>query len=205
MRDFGLTGIWEIPGTEDKIRDEFRKEFNEVTETIEDGLHTYFFCRYHDATIVVELLYVIVVNGHAYFLWTPAMATILLDKNLKFVDIDMTSDGNIFPLLFLESDVEYIGDVCHPTGNVFRLYSFTSDSEINNATDKHDNDLVPLHYLRLVDDTDYAEMGLQYLLQITEAYQTRIEQAITSDAPYDGIDENPFQNRFYDKDINRDI
>jgi hypothetical protein len=199
MIDFGFTGIWTLPETMNEIREEFKKEINSIPE--DDGIHTFFLCNYSDYIVTVECVYLIVIDKRAFFLWSPMRVAIELDAKLTYNDIDSDSGGTIFPSVFYEhEDVEYIGDVCTDRGNMLSLFSLcNNDKSINEMTALYEQELIPLHHLQMATETDYVDMAIQYANYIHQHFKTKITKAIVADSPYEGMDENPFQNEFYDR------
>lgn len=200
MTDFGLTGIWLLPNSISDARPEFHKEFNSVTETESDGLHSFYFCNYHDYSVTIEVLYTIILDKKAFFLWSPMRVILQLDDELNYSDIHIDDEADIIPDVLLGTgDLEYIGDVCTDVGNMLYLFSLTSDKAVNEITNLYDNDLIPLNYLIMATEDDYADMALHYAQHIANHFNLKVQKAIVSDAPYEGIDENPYQNKFYDR------
>lgn len=200
MKDFGITGIW--CDTVVDFQKEFKAEFNDATNMEEDGLHTYVFCTYKDYAVFAEVVYVVVKSNTVMFFYNTAQYQLITDNDFKVIEVRVNDDaGNLFSLSLYDSDeLNYMDIMCDCVGNVYHLFSLNTPRAIKLLTDLYDG-VYPIDLITTLTQDEIIDMCSECMQHTIDNFAKRISTAIEDDAPYEGIDENPFQNRFYDKEL----
>jgi hypothetical protein len=205
MIDFGITGIW--CDTPSEFRSEFTNEFNDRTvENSSDGLFTFIFCTYHDNSAYAEVLYVLVKNEQLMFFYSTTQYELILDNKFTVTGFRVV-DNNAFMFvnsLYATSDVHYLGDICDYTGNLYHTFTISSSKMISQIIETYRvGDFIefPIHEIRKVSEDDIINCLTDFMEWKSSNFQKQIDDAKILGEPYEGIEENPFQDRFYDANI----
>lgn len=204
MKDFGITAVW--CKSPDQFRVEFKKAFNESTEDDQDGLHTFVFCQYHKESAYAEVVYAVIRNHIVIFLLNTTQYELLLDE--KFVARSFhTNDDSAFMFLnsvFDGSDVVYIGEQCSDHGDYYRVFSLNNPMQMAKVKKLMDINLIPIEYVIPVDESDVMEICVDFMDYTSSEFAKQIDAAKKNDEAYEGIEENPFQDRFFDRYENQE-
>lgn len=202
--DFGITGVWASSPSD--FRDEFKKAFNDDTEDTSDGLHTYVFCRYHDNSVYAEVLYVVVLDKLVFFCLSTAQYQMVMDNTFTVISFNVLDDSSyIFPnTLFVASDVEYVGDSCDCMGNSYRVFLLNNQDIISKVTDKYGSDF-PVECITTLSNDDVAMMCSEFMTNKSVEFTNQIHKAIQSGELPEGFDENPYQDAFYDRNLENNV
>ena len=217
MIDFGITVVGGF--TWDEIRDEFRQEFNRATNTKENGLHTYFFCHYHDSNMTAEIVYSIVDNSAVTFYLDSAQYQMTLDRKLQVTGFQI-NDGHaeIWMKALLEhEDVECIAEQCDEQGHLYQIFTINTEKMLKYVNDTYSG-LYPIDMIvrigedphpcipmlitqnpQIHDDEIIDELCASFMSYVSKKYVKQIEEAILTDSA-DGIESNPFKDKFFDRD-----
>ena len=218
MKDFGITVVGGF--TWESIRDDFRKEFNEATNKKENGLYTYFMCRYHDLHVSAECVYSIVDNNAVTFYLDPAQYLMRLDRKFRverfgIVPWDINSGAEIFGMSLGEKDdIAYLGDQCDSRGNNYMVFTINNQKMIDYVRLRYPDAYPVDSIIRLGDDPHpypcvfipnfrdleiIQELCAEFMGYVTQHYTKQIEEAMLSENA-EGIEGNPFQDKFFDRE-----
>ncbi len=198
MKDFGITCVW--CNTPAEFRNEFKTEFNEVTDDTSDGLHTFVFSMYHDNSAYTEVVYCVIKNGLVFFFCDTVQYDLILDDKFTVVDF-RTIDNNsfiFFNSIFAAGDVHYLGDICCDRGNLYRVFTISSDKMISEISRKYDSDNYPVHDIIRMTDEEVMIATSYFMENQSSTFSKQIDDAKAAGEPFEGIEENPFQDRFFD-------
>ena len=201
MRDHDIIAIWE--DNIDLMREEFKEEFNNISNSPDNhGLHTFVLSRYQDYTIFSEVVYVIILEKCALFLSPSYYIQLKLDDELQVISGDVTPDS----LLFVESmygeipDVEFLGPIIDSIGNWYDVFSLKYENPLNESIELYEHDRIPLDNISL-DDDYLLDSALKYLAYRIEAFAVQVEKTLDNEVDALGIEENPLQNAFFDREV----
>lgn len=184
----------------DDIEETF-EDFKVVLEAIreeKDGLHTLFFSRYNEYRIYTEVLYIIKNEENLIFLEYPSAIRLNVDNNLTPTSLDTILGTEIFvKTMYLNNNVEFIGDVPDYKGNMLHAYCLNNDESLQfgqywfkNLQDQVDGIHIP--------EIDMVEISRAYLEFRIEKFKNNIQRVINTGEVYEGMHENPFSNDFFD-------
>ena len=199
MVDFGMTAIW--CKSPDQFRQEFKTAFNTDVEDNRDGLHTYVFCQYHRESAYAEVVYSIVRNNTVVFFLNTTQYELLLDE--KFVARSFhTNDDSAYMFLssvFEFGDVNYIGERCSDRGEFYRVFALNNPTQIAKVTKLMETNDLPIEYIDPLDDETILDICIEFMGYTSREFTKQIDDAKKNDEAYEGIEENPFQDRFFDR------
>ena len=198
MKDFGITCVW--CNTPSEFRDEFKAEFNEVTDDTSDGLHTFVFSTYHDNAAYTEVVYCVIKNGLVFFFADTTQYELVLDNKFEVIDYRVI-DSNAFMFfnsIFAAGDVHYIGDICTHAGHLYRTFTIASEKMISEIAKKYVPDEYPVDDIIRLDEEEIMIATSDFMEQQSSTFSKQINEAKEAGEPFEGIEENPFQDRFFD-------
>lgn len=186
----------------DDIEEAF-EDFKVVLEAIqesEDGLHTVFFSRYFNYRIHTEVIYILKYGNNLVVLEYPSSIRLNVDNNLVPTTVSNVLGTEIFvKMMYLNDNMEFIGIVPDDKGNVLYAYVLNDDEGLEfskywleNLQDHVDGIHVP--------EADMVEISRSYLEARIEKFKDSIQRVVNTGEVYEGMDENPFSNVFYDND-----
>ena len=199
MVDFGITAVW--CKTPEQFRQEFKLAFNADVEDNRDGIHSYVFCQYHKESAYAEVIYAAVINNTVVFLLNTTQYELMLDE--KFVARSFhTNDDSAYMFLtgiFDSNDVKYIGECCSDVGEYYRIFSLNNPSQIAKVTKMMENKNIPIESIHTLDDETVMNICVEFMDHTSREFSNQIDEAKKNDEAYEGIEENPFQDRFFDR------
>lgn len=186
------------------LKKEFKSEFNKLIDIEKsEGLYTFYFSWYDNYKIKTELCYCLVTDKTAIFMWYTGSMVLELDPNLQVLSGDILPESIRFGDTFSgdeSSTLIYLDTLCNLYGDVFEIYTVKYDNPLRYANEQLDNAWLCIDELR-VDEDDMMFVSLEYLDETIDTFHNKVEDAIESDSPYIGLDENPYANRYYDKEF----
>lgn len=197
MVDFGITGVW--CNSPEEFRLEFKKEFNLATEDERDGLHTYVFCQYHDASVYAEVVYVLIKGHTVLFFLNTTQYELSLDEKFKVRSFH-TNDDTAYMFLssvFAYSDVEFIDECCSDQGAYYRVFSLNNPNQVIKV--KSYNGQYPLEDIIPLNDDIVMDISCDFMEFKSKQFANEIDKAKRDDEPFEGLEENPFQDKFFDR------
>lgn len=188
-------------------RDEFIKLFVELTESPDrEGIYSFIFCRYSEYQLITDVIYSVVYNSTALF-FSGVTSSLVLDldnklnitKTANFIEHEKT----IMSVIFDSPNVEYLGEF--PGINGLMYDAFTLKEEVSLEAGKKLFENIYINHLISIDsflvpEQDIADITLDYLKHRIETFDEIVEKSLKSDEEDPRLVENPFSNRFYDKD-----
>lgn len=203
MLNNGIIAIW--AQSNDEFKNDFISSFNELSENKRDntGIVTYVMCEYRNSSIYAEVIYTIILNDVVYFLLDTTQYELSLDSKFVVNSFHTNDDcAYIFvSSLFETGNVEYISECCSDIGTVYRVFSLNKPSQITAVTQS----IIPIDMIDLIDDEFVMQICADYMQYKTDTFTKQILIAIANDEPYEGIEENPFQDKFFDRYENMNI
>jgi len=189
----------------DELKKEFKIEFNRIIEDGDsEGLHPFYFCYYKDYQLHTELCYCMITPKTAVFLLSPCRLTLMLNEKFEVESGDISPDSVVFEKLLSnsdDSDLVYIDSIYNRNGHGYFIYSLKYTKPKKELEYMVENEMIDIERINVNED-EMTEIALDYLEQKIEYFNNKIDEAIDLDSPYVGIDENPYANRFYDKEYN---
>lgn len=206
MNDFGIIGVW--CDTPSEFRDEFTKEFNQLTDkNPNDGLFTFVFSTYHDNSAYAEVVYVMVKNSQIIIFYSTTQYELILDNKFTVTGFRIVDDNAFMFVnsLYATGDIHYLGDSCDGVGNSYRIFTITSQKMISDIIEKYRveenfNDFPVSDIVRISED-DVMVCISDFMEWKSTNFQKQIDDAKIAGEPYEGIEENPFQDRFFDSSV----
>lgn len=196
MKDLGIFSIYS------DVTEEIFKDFDTVMEDIyeddsPESISTVIFSRYYNYSIITEVLYIIKSEGNLIFLSYPGSYELLLDKKLNPVDFKW-GESQTFDKIALSTDsaVE-ISPISDSFGNLFIVCAINETDDIKNVTTWIENKSDSIIDKIIISDDIISEISHDYLNIRTEKFKNRMIEVINSGVPYDGMNENPFVDMFY--------
>lgn len=187
-----------------ELKKEFKDEFNEITKAGSLGWYTFYFSSYNDYTIRTEFVHCYLYEDTALFFVNPCSMLLLLNNDLQVDGGDINSNGDIFLRMFWNdeesSDIVFLDDICTRRGAFYGVFSFKYEKALNAAKNHFASGLLDIEHLEL-DEDDLTEISLDYLDERISKFEKQIDRSLELEEPIDGMDENPFQNDFYDVDV----
>lgn len=206
MKDKGFICIWN-DSLEDS-RKEFSKEFLDITSKDDkEGIYTFFFSRFslNDHKVSTDVLYVNVYENTFLFFWPLSNSLIVdLDDQLNVTDaLNIHPDKNIMSELIESNNIISLGLVVSKMGHLYEGYTL-KDNRGRDLGIKIFDELYLSHKMDIdsikVSDDDIIDMTMEYLDVKIEEYQSVVDKSIDEDEADVRLNENPYGNRFWDKD-----
>lgn len=188
----------------DELKKEFKDEFNQITSEGKLGWYTFYFSSYNDYTIRTEFVHCYLYEDTVLFFINPCSMLMTLNNDLQVNQGELISNGDIFLRMFWDdtdtSDIVFLDDVCTKTGFFYGLFTFKYDNALNSAIDHVSSGLLDIEHL-VIDEDDLIDVSLDYLEERISKFEHQIDRSFEMEEPIAGMDENPFQNDYYDSEI----
>lgn len=200
MQFTGITTIW--GDTPEEIRLEFTTEFNRMVEDEEvSGIHVFYFCRYKDYKIYTEQLTAHIYDDTVIFYLYCGSMVIDLDESMQIITGDIFPDNYLVKTALFDKKpvIDYLGWVCTPQGHAFEGFSLKFEKPMQRAYEIFDNEDYFLSGLDVLED-ELIDISLMYLNSKIEKWESEISNAVIADQASTTIDDNPFANKFYDRE-----
>jgi len=206
MEDKEFICVWN-DSLKDSIK-EFTKEFREITsEDDKEGIYTFFFSRFslEEHKLVTDVLYSFIFQNTFLFLWPYSNSMVLdLDDMLNVTDgINAHVDNNIMGEICETPNIDYIGDIVSSRGHGFGVFTLNEMSGkilgIQLYEEIFENHVIDMEDV-IVSNDDIIEVSLEYLNYKIENLQEIVDKSIDEDEADPRLVENPYADRFYDKD-----
>jgi len=200
MIDRGIIAFYNDDMVE--LRQEFKDEFNRLTEKNEEGLYTFLFSSYHEYMVTTEIVFCMIYEDTALFFVTPYAMQLSLDNNLMVKSGDIYPNGQTFETLFAEGDnssVVHIGECCNSKGYAYGIYSFGYKRALAAAIEMVNNETYDIEQL-IIDDQDLIDVSIDYLEVRIQKFQDQVDKSHELEEPVEGLDENPYSNAYYDNE-----
>lgn len=185
-----------------ELKNEFKEEFNSLTDSQDEGLYTFMFSSYHEYIITTEIVYCMVYEKTALFFVTPYAMQVRLDNNLMVTGGDVNPVGETFEALFIDGDKSsliHIGECCNSKGYTYGIYAFDYTDALNSAIEKVNNGDYSCEALVINDDL-LLDVSIDYLDIRIQKFQEQVERSQELEEPIAGLDENPYANAYYDNE-----
>lgn len=199
MIDFGITGVW--CRTPDEFRAEFKKAFNIATEDSRDGLHSFVFCQYHQESAYAEVVYATVKNNVVVFFLNTTQYELSLDTKFVAQSFHTNDDSAymFFTSVFASDDVYFHTECCTEQGIYYRVFSLNNPNQIAKVDSLTKSNNLPLEDIVPLTDVEIMEVCVDFMDYTSKEFSRQIDTAKRNDEAYEGIEENPFQDRFFDR------
>lgn len=200
MEFSGITTIW-VDSPKD-IREQFTTEFNRmVDEEGVSGIHIFYFSRYKDYTIYTEQLVAHIYDDTVIFYLYSGSMLIQLDASMEITTGDIVPSNHlVLSSLYDDNPImENVGWVCTPQGHSFEGFSLKFEKPLQRAYEIFDNENYYLSGLT-VDEDEIIDVSLMFLKYKVSMWMQEINSSVTADQPTPTIDDNPFANKFYDRE-----
>jgi len=200
MEFSGITTIW-VDSPKD-IRGEFTTEFNRmVDDEGVSGVHLFYFSRYKDYTIYTEQMVAHIYEDTVIFYLYCGSMMIQLDESMQIVTGDIVPSNHLVLSALHDENpiIDNIGWVCTPEGHSFEAYSLKFEKPLQRAYEMFDNEHYSLAGLDVL-ETELIDVSLMYLNQKIETWSEEINNSVEADHASATIDDNPFANKFYDRE-----
>ena len=199
MNDKGIIAVW---SDDLKLtRKLFKDEFNAISEREDNhGLYTFFICSYNEFKVSIEIVYSLVYEKTCLFAYSTKSLTVFLNEKLEIINSKIVNDHKshfLDSVYFNENDLEYIGDSCDSVGNLYGLFTIPYENPYHTIVDMLNREHVDFDGICIA-ESHLLDMAIEFTEYIQETFQHKIDEAIQNDST-DGIESNPFANRFYDR------
>ena len=210
-------GVSLIVSNNDKtIVDDFIAVFNDLITKNQSLVHTIYLVKsanaifdntvdYNNNGIYyyfdIEQIQVHIHNDVVVLYQYESYLRIELDNEIKFLNAYFLPNPYIFvDNIFNKVDYfTFIKHICNIDGNIFSTYLQSNETIYDNGIKLLDREDIIINNL-YVEENDFYDLIEESVNMQIDAWEYEIESAITRDEPYAGIDENPFSDRFYDRD-----
>lgn len=176
--------------------DSKNKNVNEV--------YSFSFSRYDDYKVITEKIYVLVYPYTIIFLWSPVALALFLDDQLQVNDGDsgeLKAEDSILGKFDALPNIHYMGSIFNMRGELFEAFTIEDEIPQKNAENLFKNRLLKIDDISPEED-DIIHVSMEFLNYQIEKFKTQIEASLSSeDEPLPSIEENPFANEYYDRDI----
>ena len=191
----------------EESKKEFVKEFLNITSTDKkEGIYTFLFTRLsvESNSLVTDVLYAYIFNKSVILLWPYSNSLIIeLDNELNAIDaIYKPVDNNIMGEL-IETQIELVGILttirCHLLATFVLKEPIANNlgKEIYNKLCKHD--FLDIEK-SLIDEEVLIDLSIKCLNNNIDEYMKIVNNSINNDHADARLIENPYADRFYNKD-----